>query len=241
MKNTNKKANELEQKLYTALIGFGVFALAAVTIIYGVRMRKNFDLTEQKTQLGEQNPVTGPVAKTDTNENTAKENKTEQQEMNMDAPQANTKEKEKESTAVVMSYNGKDKLAWPVSGNVIIPYSMDTTVYFETLDQYQCNPALYIKAEKGTEVKAVCGGTVTYVAEDSRYGNQITLDMGKGYKMTYGQLADIPYKKGDVVEKGSTLGKIAEPTDYFVLEGSHLYMQMTLQGKPVNPTEYLEP
>ena len=240
MENTNKKADGLEQKLYTALIGFGVFALAAVTVIYGVRTQKSMGFAEQKTQLGEQNAVTGPVAKTDANENTVKDEDTEE-EKNMDEIQNTGKEQERESAAAVMSYNGKDKLLWPVSGNVIIPYSMDTTVYFETLDQYQCNPALYIKAEKGTEVKASCGGTVTHVAENKRYGKQIILDMGKGYKMTYGQLTDIPYKKGDIVEKGSILGKIAEPTDYFTLEGSHLYMEMTLHGKAVNPTEYLEP
>ena len=140
-----------------------------------------------------------------------------------------------------MSYNGQDKLSWPVSGNVIIPYSMDTTVYFETLDQYQCNPALYVKADKGTEVKAVYGGTVSAVTKNDRYGNLITIDMGNGYKISYGQLTDIPYKKGDVVKTGTVIGKIADPTDYFTLEGSHLYMKMTLKGKPVNPTEYLEP
>lgn len=241
MKNTDKKVNGFEQKLYTALIGFGVFALSAVTVIYGVRTQKSFDFVKQKTQLGEQNPVTGPVAKTEANENTVKEKKTEEKGEIQDKIQQNGQEQVRESTAAVMSYNGKDKLTWPVSGNVIIPYSMDTTVYFETLDQYQCNPALYVKAEEGAEVEAVFGGTVTHVAESSRYGNQITLDMGNGYKMIYGQIKDIPYKKGDVVEKGQVLGKIAEPTDYYILEGSHLYMKMTYKDKAVNPTEYMEP
>ena len=239
MKNTNKKISRLEQKIYTALIGFGVFALAAVTVIYGVRTQRNLDLAEQNIQSGEQNPVTGPVTKPETKDK-AEENSGEDKQTEENASETLTQEKVKESMAETAAYNGKDKLLWPVSGNVIIPYSMDTTVYFETLDQYQCNPALYVKAEKGTEVKAVFGGTVSAVTENSRYGNQITVDMGNGYKMTYGQLADIPYKKGDLVQTGSVLGKIAEPTDYFALEGSHLYMKMTLQGKEVNPTEYLE-
>lgn len=241
MNNTNNKEKSLEQKIYTALIGLGVFALAAVTVIYGVRTQKANEFARQDVQSGEQNPVTGPVAKTgevaeDTAESTV-EDKEKEEEQNL----MKKEEKAVESMAGISGYNGKDKFSWPVEGNVIIPYSMDTTVYFETLDQYQCNPALFIKADQGTEVKAVYEGRVSNVMENSRYGNLITLDMGNGYKMTYGQLSDIPYKKGDVVKAGSILGKISEPTDYFSLEGSHLYMQMTLQGKAVNPTDYLEP
>lgn len=234
MKETNKKEFRGEQKLYTALIGLGICALAVVTVIYGLQNRRTTDLVEQKIQLGEDNPVSGPVAKTEKEE--------EKTETEPESTTETVREKEKTTETIHMTagYDGKENLPWPVAGNVIIPYSMDTTVYFETLDQYQCNPALYIKAEKGTEIKAVFGGTVSSVTKSDRYGNVITVDMGNGYKMSYGQLSDIPYKKGDVVSGGSVLGKIAEPTDYFMLEGSHLYMKMTLNGKEVNPTEYLE-
>lgn len=234
MKDTNKNVSGKKQKLYTAFVSLGICALVAVTAIYGVQMRRNTELAEQDYQYGDNNPVTGPVAKTAVEENDT--------EAHTETKEEDTAVPPKEEKAVeTMAYNGKDKFAWPVSGNVIIPYSMDTTVYFETLDQYQCNPALYIKAEKGTEVKAALRGTVSSVTNSDRYGNQITLDMGNGYKMCYGQLSDIPYQKGDVVEQGSVLGKIAEPTNYFALEGSHLYMKMTQNGKPINPTDYLEP
>ncbi|MBE5956934.1 MAG: M23 family peptidase [Lachnospiraceae bacterium] len=244
MKNANKKENSMEQKIYAALIGVGVFALAAVTIIYGVRMQKTNELARQEIQEGEQNPVTGPVAKNETEEKTTEDESKEAGNQSEDKVNPEPAEEKKDAgkiTADAAGYNGKDKFAWPVSGNIIIPYSMDTTVYFETLDQYQCNPALYIKAAKGTEVTAVLEGTVSNVTENDRYGNQITLDVGNGYKMTYGQLDSIPYQKGELVEKGSVIGRIAEPTDYFALEGSHLYMKMTLQGKPVNPADYMEP
>ena len=230
----------MEQKFYTALIGFGVFALAALTVIYGVGTQKKWNSVEENIQSGEQNPVGGQVAKTGLDDSAGTKDLEEQEGNEVSAKEETKKGNTKEIMAAVHSYNGKDKGAWPVSGNVIIPYSMDTTVYFETLDQYQCNPGLFIKVEKGTEVKAVFGGTVSAVTNDARYGNQITIDMGNGYKMLYGQLTEIPYKKGDVVTAGNVLGKIAEPTDYFVLEGSHLYMQMTLQGKAVNPTDHLE-
>ena len=36
-----------------------------------------------------------------------------------------------------LSYDPKESISWPLTGNVIIPYSMDTTVYFETLKEYK--------------------------------------------------------------------------------------------------------
>jgi murein DD-endopeptidase MepM/ murein hydrolase activator NlpD len=115
---------------------------------------------------------------------------------------------------------------------------MDTTVYFETLDQYQCNPALYIKAEAGTEVKSVYQGKIMQIQKDDRLGNLVTVDIGNGYQVTYGQLDEVSLQEGDSVETGSVIGKVAEPTDYFLLEGSHLYFQMTKENEPVNPTDY---
>ena len=240
MNNTDKNENSLEQKICTALIGAVIVVLAVVTVIYGVQTRKNADFAKEKIQSGEQNPVAGPIAKSDTKDK--KSDLTEKEESSEKIrKEQQPKQEVLETMAAVQPYNGTDKFAWPVSGNVIIPYSMDTTVYFETLDQYQCNPALYIKAEAGTEVKAVLGGTVSSVVDNRRYGKMITVDMGNGYKMTYGQLEDITFQKGDVVQAGNVIGKIAGPTDYFALEGSHLYMKMTQQGKAVNPTEYMEP
>ena len=48
-----------------------------------------------------------------------------------------------------LHYDPKDSISWPINGNVIIPYSMDTTVYFETLKEYKCSPAMVIEAQTG--------------------------------------------------------------------------------------------
>lgn len=237
MKENKKKEITMEQKVYSVLLGAGILALAGLTIFYGVKSRSTGDLVEQNIELGEQNPVSGPVAET--------ENPTETEDVKNTEEIENTTEgisrEETAETVNQYSYNGTDKLSWPVSGNVLIPYSMDTTVYFETLDQYQCNPGLYIKAEPGTEVKASSGGIVKRVEESDRYGNLIIIDMGNGYEASYGQLIDVNVKKGDTVPQGAVIGKIAEPTRYFLLEGSHLYMKMTKDKKAVNPTDYFQP
>lgn len=138
------------------------------------------------------------------------------------------------------AYDGKQRLPWPVMGNVILPYSMDTTVYYTTLDQYACNDGLLIGAKKGEEVTAVADGRIVNVAQSDRYGTMVTLLIGDNYEVFYGQMGNVKHEIGDEVKEGDVLGLVAEPTRSFVLEGPHLYFKMTYQGEPVNPVDYLE-
>lgn len=138
------------------------------------------------------------------------------------------------------AYDGKQRLSWPVMGNVILPYSMDTTVYYTTLDQYACNDGLLIGARKGEEVTAVADGRIVNVAQSDRYGTMVTLLIGDNYEVFYGQMGNVKHEIGDEVKEGDVLGLVAEPTRSFVLEGPHLYFKMTYQGEPVNPVDYLE-
>ena len=132
------------------------------------------------------------------------------------------------------------KMVMPTEGDVLKPFSMDATIYFETLDQYKCNPAMLIKADVNQEVVASFGGKVESVKEDAVNGTMITVDMGNGYKAMYGQMKDIGIKEGDSIVKGQALGNVAQPTKYFSEEGSHLYFGMTKDDEPVNPQDYLE-
>ena len=52
--------------------------------------------------------------------------------------------------AETMHFAESDGLLRPVSGEVLIPFSMDSSVYFSTLDQFKYNPAMMIGAEQGT-------------------------------------------------------------------------------------------
>ena len=140
---------------------------------------------------------------------------------------------------VAETFGEETEMVWPVEGDVLKPFSTDTTVYFETLDQYKCNPAMLIKADVNQEVVAGFGGTVESVTEDSIHGMAVTVDMGGGYKAVYGQMKDLNVKEGDVIVKGQALGNIAEPTKYFTEEGSHLYFSLTRDDVPVNPQDYL--
>lgn len=134
-----------------------------------------------------------------------------------------------------LHFSADEKLKCPVNGDVKIPFRMDGSVYFETLDQYKYNPALILSAEEGSDVIAGVDGKVVRVFENEEIGHAVTLELGDGYQATYGQLADISVTIGTTVSQDTVIGKIAKPTKYFSLEGSNLYFMVTKDQVPVDP------
>lgn len=144
------------------------------------------------------------------------------------------------SKTTALNFSESDRLLWPVDGNVLMNYSMDQTVYFSTLDQYKYNPALIISGAVGDQVMSATKGRVKSIDVTAQTGTTVTVDIGNGYELVYGQLKEVPVKTGDYVEAKTILGYLSEPTKYYSVEGCNLYFQMLKDGEPVNPLEYLE-
>lgn len=138
-----------------------------------------------------------------------------------------------------LNFSPSSVLVWPVEGNVIIDFDMENTVYFATLDLYKCSDAVCVQATVDTPVYAGSACTVESIEYDSEIGNNITVALGNGYMMTYGQLKDVQVEVGDSIEEGELLGYVGSPTKYYSIEGSHLYMKMMKDGIPVDPLDYL--
>lgn len=139
-----------------------------------------------------------------------------------------------------VAFDDRTPLAWPVAGTVLMDYSMDSTVYFATLDQYKYNPALIIGAETGGQVVASAKGIVESVDVNEETGTTLVLNLGNNYELVYGQLKEVTAKAGDVVEAGQLLGYVSEPTKYYCEEGSNLYFEVRHNGEPVDPFLYLD-
>lgn len=138
-------------------------------------------------------------------------------------------------THPALEYQESNGLTSPVSGEILIEYNMEGTVYFETLDQYKCNSAVILKAEEGADVCAAASGQVIYVFEDSEIGTAVSVDLGNGYVLTYGQLDNVNVIAGSYLTEGEKFATVAKPTKYYSLEGSNLYFKMTKNGEPMNP------
>lgn len=122
---------------------------------------------------------------------------------------------------------------------MILNYSMDSSVYFATLDQYKYNPALIIAGAVNDRVTAAADGQVIGVDTTAETGQTVTIGLGDSYQAIYGQLKEVEVSAGDYVKQGDTIGYLAEPTKYYSVEGANLYFSMTKEGKPVNPMDYI--
>ncbi len=129
-------------------------------------------------------------------------------------------------------------ILWPVNGAVIMSYSMDKTVYFQTLDQYRYNPAVIIEGAEGDQVLCGAPGVIKSIDVNAQTGTTVNVDIGNGYELLYGQLKEVPVKVGDYVEAKSVLGYVSQPTKYYSKEGCNVYFEMRKDGQPVNPVEY---
>lgn len=134
-----------------------------------------------------------------------------------------------------LSFAESEGLTRPLEGEVILPFSMDSSIYFTTLDQYKYNPAMIIAAEPGTDVVACADGQVRKICNTRENGQTVIIDLGNGYSMTYGQLTDVSVTEGSYIGEGSLIAKVAEPSIYYSAEGANLYLHLEKDGVPVNP------
>lgn len=139
-----------------------------------------------------------------------------------------------------LNFTEDSVMVWPVAGEVLIDYSMETTTYFSTLDQYKCCNGVVLSTEVGTAVQAAANGTIVSIAENEETGLTVSMDLGNGYYAIYGQMKGLNAKVGDTVEQGKIFGYIEEPTKYYVKEGANLYFSMKKDGTYVDPMIYLE-
>ncbi len=142
--------------------------------------------------------------------------------------------------AAAYTFSEDSSLLWPVKGDIILKYSMDSTILFKTLGVYKCNPAILIGANVGANVGVAADGVVIGTKKSEETGVTVSVAIGGGYVVTYGQLSDVVVKAGDKVTKGQLLGTVAEPTAYYVEEGAHIYFAVTKDDIPVNPSDFLE-
>lgn len=168
-----------------------------------------------------------------TDQQSTDDEKSEQKEEKLDtAAQA--------KAASSLHFSPDSDLSWPLQGDVILNYSMDQTVYFATLEQYKYNPALIIAGKVNDPVKAAATGKITDISANEETGVTVTMDLGNGYSAIYGQLKEVLYKEGAMVEAGNAIGYIAEPTKYYSVEGSNLYFELQKDHEPVNPMQYIQ-
>lgn len=146
------------------------------------------------------------------------------------------------------SGNGSDNVSekvtdyiFPIEGDIIMEHSMDMPVYWKTLDQYMVHSGIDIASETGTPVQACAGGTVTMIDEDDSMGVTVEINHGNGLISIYSNLAaDGLIELGEVVTKGTVIGKVGQSAMFEFESEDHLHFEMKKNEEPVDPMDYLK-
>ena len=84
----------------------------------------------------------------------------------------------------------------------------------------------------------------TYVA--STYGHYVSIDHGNGLNTLYAHMSSRDVVVGQTVKQGQIIGKVGNtgncwprPTSANPAGGSHLHLEVRINGKRVNPEPYI--
>lgn len=128
-------------------------------------------------------------------------------------------------TKVVLG-EGTGKFSWPVSGARL------TSSYGKRWGRLHKGIDLIGKKS----ILAADHGVVEFAGTKNGMGKTVILDHKNGFKTVYGHLSKISVKKGEVVEKGDTLGIMGNTGNS---TGTHLHFEIHEDGTPKNPMNYL--
>ncbi len=208
----------------------------------GIQIEQEDRISEEKENL-----VQEDMEKNNVEDEQPEDLQSEAEESDSEQPDDEQPEsKETASASVVtekssgLSFSPEDGIGWPVIGDVILNYSMDSAVYFSTLEQYKYNPAILIGAKQGDAVSAVARGQVVKIGENNEIGTYVVMNLGNEYEVTYGQLENLQVEEGSVVARGQVIGNVAKTTKYYSLEGEHAYLMLTKEGEPMDPLSVLQ-
>jgi murein DD-endopeptidase MepM/ murein hydrolase activator NlpD len=187
-----------------------------------------YDVVDDGVKLNAKEDLTQSTSEDSVAKNDAGTNNKDSEKSNSDATKAVMKPES-------LFFKPDKGLLWPVNGNVLMNYSMDRVIYYQTLEQFKCNPAIIIDAEVGTKVLSATKGIITSITNEDETGLTVTASIGSGYSLVYGQLNDVKVEVGDMVKEGDVLGTIAEPSKYYTVEGSNLYFKVLKDKDTVDP------
>lgn len=130
---------------------------------------------------------------------------------------------------------------WPVQGAILRDYSVEALSLDPTMGDWRTHGGLDIAAAQGVKVLSISAGTVEQVYTDAMMGTTVVVDHGGGLKSWYCNLAeDVAVQAGDKVDIGGELGTVGSSAMAEVGVDSHVHLETTLDGRPVDPRDYLK-
>jgi len=122
---------------------------------------------------------------------------------------------------------------WPTEGWITSSFGPRTSPF---TGRRQFHAALDIAARFGTEIVAPAKGQVAFVGRKGGLGRSVVIDHGHGIRTTYGHAAEVFVKRGQEVERGTPIAAVGSTGRS---TGPHLHYVIEVEGKAVNPRDYI--
>jgi murein hydrolase activator len=124
-------------------------------------------------------------------------------------------------------------LPWPAAGVVIGRFGRATTSRFGTSI---ARNGIEISVAEGQPVRAVHEGTVAFSDQFTGYGNLVIIDHGDGAYSLYGYLSSLEAARGAHVDAQARVGSSGRNPS----GNPALYFELRIDGKPVDPVQWLK-
>jgi murein DD-endopeptidase MepM/ murein hydrolase activator NlpD len=112
-----------------------------------------------------------------------------------------------------------------------------TYVYHGRVVDHQTHLGLDLASTEHAPVPAANSGRVIFAGWLTIYGNAVIVDHGYGLVSLYGHMSALDVTPGQVVRKGQRLGTSGSTG---LAGGDHLHLEIFIQGKSVDPLEWLD-
>jgi septal ring factor EnvC (AmiA/AmiB activator) len=132
-------------------------------------------------------------------------------------------------------YEKKGKLPWPIQGNIITRFGLQTNPHFNTTTLN--NGIEVTPAKDRLFIAAIHPGKVAFADYFQGYGNLIIIDHGMTYYSLYGHCSEFLAHKGDLVKAEQPIAKVGDSGS---LNGTCLYFEIRWKTKPLDPLQWLQ-
>lgn len=132
--------------------------------------------------------------------------------------------------------SGEFRPIWPVRRPVLTDYF--AMRWHPITGEYRMHNGIDLGATTGDPIMAADDGWVLTAGANGTYGNLVVVDHGNGVSTWYAHLSAIDVWVGQEVKVGQELGK-AGSTGWST--GPHLHFEIRMEGKAVDPLDYLPP
>ncbi|MFZ4843273.1 M23 family metallopeptidase [Mycetocola saprophilus] len=144
------------------------------------------------------------------------------------------------ASSALEAYAGPSALGWwrPLPGPITSPYGPRGLICNSVGCSNSFHEGMDFAGASGTPVRAIFGGTVTFVGNAGAFGNRVIVDHGNGEVSLYGHLltGSAEVTVGQTVEAGQILAGVGATG---VVSGPHLDLKIEVNGEMTDPAAFL--